>query len=345
MNFLDLKSQLVNQTLVIGNPLPHHMLVIRVNEKGMVTPSKALIEKFDLEFKPKGHEGSAGNGLDIFATSLLKTFNVVNSKIPNTVAVAISPKSSPALDLFKSVSYDSDGNPKSLVADGITCKGGQILWLVAKKIFGKMDPEFVKNMTEAGFIDLEIIPTCAYSGEVKAPKFDIVEGALKAKSKPFSRASADIHFLVPFTGEYGQQIEEEESSPVVAEKPKAKEIVKDPEDVKKVLAKEENNGFENDGFEEDEFFEEEEAESSTSTEEVPNIKPQPGSLSDITAEDIAKAGAVKVEDENGEVGNAKTKEVPPASTGVSKAVKNEESKEESEDDGFDDFLNEEFGDE
>lgn len=118
---------------------------IRIWENGAIYPSNALIAEFNLEYTAKDAEES-GNGLDFIDSSLMPSI-----KTPQRfLALAITPRKSGKIDVFRGTTYKEDGTPAASVAtQGTAMFGKETLLPLIKEVYN-----VVSN--EEGFIDLII---------------------------------------------------------------------------------------------------------------------------------------------------------------------------------------------
>jgi hypothetical protein len=164
MNFL--KSSTVEEVKTTGgkpgglrkqwNP-PPAIVAIRVWKDGSIFPSKAAVDKFDLEYRKtaitkeplplKDGETEAdrsykkmyawpdgtGNGFDFIDS---RQWNQVQGD-GAMLFVAVVPKNAGKVDLFNTVSYEEDGTPKvSVLEQGAVTFGQQVLIPAVEQVYG-----------------------------------------------------------------------------------------------------------------------------------------------------------------------------------------------------------------
>lgn len=144
------------------------IVAVRVHKDGSVFPSKAAIEKFDLEYKNGivtveniaakaavlnedqtvkvpakeaytknvySFTGGQGNGLDVISS---KSWGQFKSDVEGAMLfVAVTPKDQPKVDLFGTVNYDGKGKPKvSVEEQGAATYGKTVLIPMLEEIYG-----------------------------------------------------------------------------------------------------------------------------------------------------------------------------------------------------------------
>src|SRR5690606_11617595 len=83
---------------------------LRIWENGAIYPSNALIAEYNLEYTAKDAEES-GYGLDFIDSSLMPSI-----KTPQRfLALAITPRKSGKIDVFRGTTYKEDGTPAASV--------------------------------------------------------------------------------------------------------------------------------------------------------------------------------------------------------------------------------------
>lgn len=187
------------------------LLAIRLWADGSVYPSQALVDKFNLEYPKatvsvvKTKDGKdknvytvvddKSNGLDIIDTAQWP--QIVTPE--HFLAVAVSPKDSPKLDLFSVTRYDETGNPiASVMEQGSATYGKSVLLDLVKDRYN-VEPN------EEGFIDLEVVMQApdgtpinlsSANGINLLPKV-IARGADKGKPDYSRRENVNIYVLAP----------------------------------------------------------------------------------------------------------------------------------------------------
>lgn len=186
------------------NPNPT-LLGFRVWADGSIYPSKALVDKFGLEYPDatvslvKDKEGkdkkvytvvgSQGFGFDVIDSSKSTQWN---SPRP-FIAVAVSPKDSPKISLFGLTRYDENGKPLVSVMDqGSATFGKETLLPMLETIYNA-------KPNEEGFIDVEVFTGTnlkSTNGIEMLPKV-ISRGADQGKPDYVRRENVDIFAIVP----------------------------------------------------------------------------------------------------------------------------------------------------
>jgi hypothetical protein len=178
---------------------------LRVFKDGSIYPSKALVEKFNLEYVGKDHvyaEGeSQANGFDIVSS---KTFPNTSHLEASFLLIGVVPKSLPKVDVFGSTTYVSDKDvekdstlvlnaAKSSVLDqGANTFGKEVLIPMLKEVYGF---EFGENDK---FVDLIIVsdqPLVTSDGNYFIPK-RITRGEKKGQLDIVVRQNIDLFPLV-----------------------------------------------------------------------------------------------------------------------------------------------------
>jgi hypothetical protein len=136
----------------------------RVWSDGSVYPSAFLVTKYNLEYPAavvspiKDRDGkdknvftvvgNQGNGLDIVDT---RQWSQIKGGGAPFIAVAITPKDAPKLDMFSQVRYNVDGTPISSVLDqGAATFGKETLLPMLKEIYN-VEPN------AEGYLDVQVI--------------------------------------------------------------------------------------------------------------------------------------------------------------------------------------------
>jgi len=185
-------------------------LAIRVWKDGSVYPSKALVEKFGLEYQNAiiteevkegdkkvrkfSYPDGPGNGLDIIDSRAWGQYKNEDPKA-QFIAIAIVPKDLPKVDLFANTRYNEDGTPVSSVLDqGASTFGEKNLLPLIKEIYEK-------EPGEEGFIDLILeeavnLKTISPNGLFHFPKM-VVRGKDQGKSDYERRENVDIFGIAP----------------------------------------------------------------------------------------------------------------------------------------------------
>lgn len=178
---------------------------LRVFRDGSIYPSKALVEKFNLEYVGKDHvyaEGEAqANGFDIVSS---KTFPNTSHLEASFLLIGVVAKSLPKVDVFGSTTYVSDKDvekdstlvlnaAKSSVLDqGANTFGKEVLIPMLKEVYGF---EFGENDK---FVDLMIVsdqPLVTSDGNYFIPK-RITRGEKKGQLDIVVRQNIDLFPLV-----------------------------------------------------------------------------------------------------------------------------------------------------
>lgn len=178
---------------------------LRVFKDGSIYPSKALVEKFNLEYVGKDHvyaEGEAqANGFDIVSS---KTFPNTSHLEASFLLIGVVAKSLPKVDVFGSTTYVSDKDvekdstlvlnaAKSSVLDqGANTFGKEVLIPMLKEVYGF---EFGENDK---FVDLMIVsdqPLVTSDGNYFIPK-RITRGEKKGQLDIVVRQNIDLFPLV-----------------------------------------------------------------------------------------------------------------------------------------------------
>lgn len=207
------------------NPNPG-IVAIRIFKDGSVFPSKAAVDKFDLEYRSaviskeaiplkEGQvlkEGETqkfrniyefpsgtGNGLDVIATK--KSTQIKLGK--DVIFVAVTPKGAGKVDLFSSTNYNEDGTPKTSVMDqGAVTFGDKILLNLLMEDYGIILSE------EKPYVDLMISETITEGTEVfnvtehfsrpilLVPK-TVARGDDKGKDDYERRENVKVYLLAP----------------------------------------------------------------------------------------------------------------------------------------------------
>ena len=165
---------------------------VRVWKDGSVYPSRPLAEQFDLEYQAKGAK-IPGNGFDVIDTRKWVQMKAAQAFI----AIGVSTKGSPKLDLFSSTKYKEDGAPiSSVLTQGATAFGASTLLPLLKDIYN-VEPN------EEGFIDLAVVTDKnggvnfrSSNGIELLPKV-ITRGDNAGKADYAKRENIDIFALVP----------------------------------------------------------------------------------------------------------------------------------------------------
>jgi hypothetical protein len=200
-------------------------LGIRIWKDGSIYPSQSLMEMFGLEYPKtkvtatevpiKLKEGEVlaadakttmtkrtyeypngtGNGFDFVDSRLWGQFKGTEEQ--KFLAVAVTPKDSPRVDLFGSTKYELDGTPVSSVMDqGSATFGKDVMLEAIKEVYG-VEPN------EEGFIDLAVdisenVKALVPNGIFMFPK-KIVRGEHIGKPDYIRRENVDMFALVPST--------------------------------------------------------------------------------------------------------------------------------------------------
>lgn len=193
---------------------------LRVFRDGSIYPSKALVEKFNLEYVGKDHVYSEGqaqvNGFDIVSS---KTFPNTSHLEASFLLIGVVPKSLPKVDVFGSTTYVSEKDvekdstlvlnaAKSSVLDqGANTFGKEALIPMLKEVYGF---EFGENDK---FVDLIIVsdqPLVTSDGNYFIPK-RITRGEKKGQLDIVVRQNIDLFPLVLATAvseENGSEVTE-----------------------------------------------------------------------------------------------------------------------------------------
>lgn len=190
------------------NPDPA-FIGIRVWVDGSVYPSEHLVKLLNLEYptatvdettakdgsKKKSFTvvGDQGNGFDVIDT---RKWSQMKSPTP-FIAVAVTPKDSPKLDLFGMTRYDENGAPlKSVLEQGTVTFGKETLLPLILELYN-IEPN------EEGFVDCAVllpgnggVNFHSESGIELLPKV-VSRGADKGKPDYVRRENIDIFALVP----------------------------------------------------------------------------------------------------------------------------------------------------
>jgi hypothetical protein len=179
---------------------------IRIWKDGSVFPSEALVKQFDLEYKTatvtKGEDdkkeityaNGQGNGLDVIDSKAWGQLGGVSERF---IAVAVTPKELPKVDMFARTLFDDKGAPLASVLDqGSPTFGENTLLPLLKEVYN-VEPN------EEGFMDLRIIldqnlKALSPNGVFHLPK-TISRGAEKGKADYVRRENIDIFVIVPET--------------------------------------------------------------------------------------------------------------------------------------------------
>jgi hypothetical protein len=195
---------------------------IRIWKNGEVYPSKALVDKLNLEYVPvtitmvpvtkdgqpvtEDKEGtqvpkmkreytypdSVGNALDVVDTSEWLQYPKDQKRM---LVVGLTPKNSDKVDLFGSTKYTEEGQPvTSVMTQGASTFGKETLLPAIAEIYS-VEPN------EEGFIDLEIViehdlASLVSNGIFLIPK-EIKRGKDAGKADYERRENINIYPLVP----------------------------------------------------------------------------------------------------------------------------------------------------
>ena len=197
------------------------LLAIRLWRDGSVFPSKAAIDKFDLEYRncsitkvplplKEGQTESdqkykneytfsagPGNGFDVIDSRVWANYKADGHML------FISPvsKDEPKVDLFARVDYEDDGTPKNKVEEqGSATFGKDVLLAAVEELYGiKLTEELGKD-----YVDLVIFDefdginiTEKFSTPVMLAPKRVVRGADKGKPDYIRRENALVYGLVP----------------------------------------------------------------------------------------------------------------------------------------------------
>ena len=218
-NFLNFLDDVVVENVEAGvtrstakkqyNPDPK-FLGIRIWKDGSVYPSVAATKEFDLEYpnatatelpQKDGTKktiftvvGNQGNGLDIID---VRVWGQITSAKKDFIAVGISPKNSPKIDLFGMTRYDDKGKALTSIMDqGSETFGKKTLLPLIKELYG-VEPN------EEGFIDLAIGTESnggknlrSVNGLELLPK-KVSRGDEKGKQDYSKRENIDVYVLYP----------------------------------------------------------------------------------------------------------------------------------------------------
>ena len=193
------------------NPEPD-FLGFRVWADGSCYPSVALVAMFNLEY-PKATVsilkdkdgadklsftvvGDQGMGFDVIDT---RQWSQIKGAAQGFIAVAVSPKDSPKLDMFSMTRYSPEGNPLTSIMDqGSSTYGKATLLPLIAELY-KVSPN------EEGFIDMQVITVAEGGQNLRSanglellPKV-ISRGADAGKPDYTRRENVDIFMIYPST--------------------------------------------------------------------------------------------------------------------------------------------------
>lgn len=224
------------------NP-PADTLRIRVWNNGQVYPSKALVDKFDLEYKtaiitktdvplkegevlaegekPKvkrtyEYANGAGNGFDVISSLEWGQYKAAPDS-PNFMAIAVVPKTEPKVDLFGNTKFKDDGTPTATVLEqGSSSYGKDTLLPMLETVYGvKLKSE--ENPDAPAFVDMQIddsfdLKQLVPNGVFLFPK-TVVRGEDKGKADFVRRENVSMFAFEPVPAEAVT----EDTEPVAAE--------------------------------------------------------------------------------------------------------------------------------
>ncbi len=148
-------------------------LAVRLLNNGAVYPSKELITKFNLEFKPAQAEDQ-GNGFDIVDTKFWKPL----AEHPRMLMFGVTPKDDGKVDLFATTRHNEDCTPKS----NVLTRGEQSPTLLA------LAQELGWLTGEQKYVDLQVIvdhPFTTTDGIAYIPK--VIERGANKGEKDYRR--------------------------------------------------------------------------------------------------------------------------------------------------------------
>lgn len=181
-------------------------LAIRVWKDGSVLPSQGLLERFDLEYRPKPPEDKElakayvyGNGFDVFSSKDSKQFT---SEVP-LVWISPAAKNLLKVNLFASTGYNEDGTSTSSVMDqGAVTYGKNTLLPMLKDVYG-VEPN------EAGFIDLVFLGAPPVISEgMEAPDEATIQQYVEDAAQPFLLPDGKVVGYIPKQVSRGEAIGE-----------------------------------------------------------------------------------------------------------------------------------------
>lgn len=187
---------------------------IRLWSDGSVYPSKALVDRFNLEYPAatvstvKGKDGAdnkvytvvgnQGNGIDIID---VREWSQATAKNKNFIAVSFSPKDAPKVDLFGMTRFDEEGKPvTSVLEQGTVTFGKKELLPLVKELYD-VEPD------EDGYVDLQVATEEVGGKNLKSsngleylPK-KVARGVDKGKADYAKRENVDIFMLYPIVAD------------------------------------------------------------------------------------------------------------------------------------------------
>ena len=146
LNDISLKPAEVRATRAHVDTAPVSGADLRLFKDGRVFPSEQLVEDNNLEYVTKGDV--TGNGFDIIDSAHFPSYP---AEQPRLVMISEASKDQPKVDLFGSVGYDDDGNPKtSVITQGSKTTGAWMIELLEEVYGEELFPEGVR------YVDLKI---------------------------------------------------------------------------------------------------------------------------------------------------------------------------------------------
>lgn len=125
---------------------------IRIFKTGATYPSEALIQEFDLEYRPKDTpvEGR-GTGFDVIDS---REYMQYNQNLPALVLLAPVGKGQSKVDLFALCNYDKEGKPSGSVRDqGAETRGKELIQTL-QQVYGLTEETMFGDKS---YVDLRII--------------------------------------------------------------------------------------------------------------------------------------------------------------------------------------------
>lgn len=182
---------------------------IRIWKDGAVFPSKALVDKFNLEYPqatitiiPAKEEGGKAKRSYEYPNGTGNALDVIDSRIwpqykhdQHFIAIAIVPKDQAKVDLFGSTKYNEDGTPiASVLEQGSTSFGKEEFLTLIEEVYAALP-------NEEGFIDLKIdvdtnLKALVPNGIFLFPK-KVTRGDDKGKADYQRRENVDVFGIEP----------------------------------------------------------------------------------------------------------------------------------------------------